>query len=266
MPPKKKICRRDSPEIQHPPVTKPLEETVEGKEQTRIHQDKTETSTFHNTHKAVEGVTKSTSESESETERPLDVRGQLEVKKKEADAKEEDDDPEQQESIKSEDDDEEGEDDANEEREYNEDDEDDEDGDDEDDSQTDNSDDIVEYEIDGVPVTRREIREIEESLEFQDDMMAGWAGFQTPRPTPRRTQPTILPASHFKCTICGTQAVRRVAGENAMPHNRGRAFYKCPNSAHGRYFKWEDGSAPFSEESQARFNAWMEPLDFDYDY
>jgi hypothetical protein len=259
MPPKKKICRRDSPEIQHPPVTKPLEETVEGKEQTRIHQDKTETSTFHNTHKSVQG---STSESESETERPLDVRGQLEVKKKEADAKEEDDDPEQQESIKSEDDDEEGE--------YNEDHDDDIYGDDEDDSQTDNSDDIVEYEIDGVSVTRREIREIEEfQEEFHQELFNGdipWSGFQAPRPTPRRTQPTVLPASHFKCTICGTQAVRRVAGENAMPHNRGRAFYKCPNSAHGQYFKWEDGSAPFSEESQARFNAWMEPLDFDYDY
>jgi hypothetical protein len=72
------------------------------------------------------------------------------------------------------------------------------------------------------------------------------------------TRPTILPASHFRCSICGTQAVRRVAGAGAMPHNQGRAFYKCPNTAHGSYFKWEDGSLPFSEESQARFNDYMD--------
>jgi hypothetical protein len=73
------------------------------------------------------------------------------------------------------------------------------------------------------------------------------------------TQPIILPArSHFNCSICGTQAVRRVAGPNAMPHNQGRAFYKCPNPLHNSYFKWEDGSLPFSEQSQARFNDYMD--------
>ena len=77
-------------------------------------------------------------------------------------------------------------------------------------------------------------------------------------PTRPATRPAILPASHFKCSICGTQAVRRVAGENAMPHNQGRAFYKCPNPLHGSYFKWEDGSLPFSEQSQARFNDFMD--------
>lgn len=280
MPPKKKICRRDSSD---PPVTESSEETAEGKEQTSTHQDNTapETSTFNNAQKAVKGVTKSTSESESETEKPLDVRGQLEIKPEEADFEEQDDDPEQQESINSEDDDEEGE--------YYEDDEYDIYGDDEDEPQSENSDNIPEddYLIDGLPVTRRELREYEESAEFQAECNANfaevqqdifnqmiaenggnipWNGFDAPSPSPpRTTQPTIRPASHFKCTICGIQAVRRVAGQNAMPHNRGRAFYKCPNTAHGAYFKWEDGSGPFSDESQARFNDWMDS-DFDYGY
>jgi hypothetical protein len=93
-----------------------------------------------------------------------------------------------------------------------------------------------------------------------------WSGFDAPTPSSSRTiQLTILPASHFKCNICGRQAVRRVAEPNAMPHNHGRAFYKCPNAAHGSYFMWEDGSEPFSDQSQARFNAWMDS-DYDYDF
>jgi GRF zinc finger len=168
---------------------------------------------------------------------------------------------------------------------------------DEDNSETDS--DLVDYFGDGEQITRRELREIEESLEQDaelylqvqydiDDIMAENGGYPpmsfddddiddydygdydygdydydepVPSPSPPRT--TILPASHFKCSICGTQAVRRVAGPNAMPHNVGRGFYKCPN--HGQYFKWEDGSLPFSETSQARFNDWMD-AGFDYAY
>jgi hypothetical protein len=72
-----------------------------------------------------------------------------------------------------------------------------------------------------------------------------WTGFDAPTSSPPRTpRSTIRPASHFKCTICARQAVRRVAGPNAMPHNVGRAFYKCRNAAHGSYFCCEDSRRP----------------------
>jgi hypothetical protein len=44
---------------------------------------------------------------------------------------------------------------------------------DEDESQSDNSDDIVKYEIDGVSITRRQFREVEESDEFKADFHRG---------------------------------------------------------------------------------------------
>ena len=90
-----------------------------------------------------------------------------------------------------------------------------------------------------------------------EEMNGMYDEYEPPRPSPPPSdQP--LPASRFRCSICGTQAVRRVAGVNAMPHNQGRGFYKCPNPAHGSYFKWEDGSLPFSNQSQRRFNAYMD--------
>jgi hypothetical protein len=59
-----------------------------------------------------------------------------------------------------------------------------------------------------------------------EEMMGNHDEYYEPpsRSSRRAARPAILPASHFKCSICGTQAVRRVAGPNAMPHNQGRAF------------------------------------------
>ena len=59
---------------------------------------------------------------------------------------------------------------------------------------------------------------------------------------------------------CGNPAIRLVSTKG-MPHNDGRAFYKCA-SKKCSYWIWEDGSLPFSEESQALFNDYMDGLIF----
>ena len=45
----------------------------------------------------------------------------------------------------------------------------------------------------------------------------------------------------------------RTAGANAMPHNVGREFHRCPRGVKGCTWQWTDGSLPGSEEAQARF-------------
>lgn len=196
-----------------------------------------------------------------------DLKGNPQVIKSEAVYTQDDDDLEQPQSN-SEDGDEEGVWDGDVYEEY----------DDSNEIDTNSDGDIVDYL--GYPVTKRQAREIgDETTQYLQEYLAeleaenggylpparGGIDYETPSLAPSKTiRPTILPASHFKCSICGTQAVRRVAGENAMPHNRGRGFYKCSNIAHGRYFEWEDGAGSFSEESQARFNDWMDSS-IDYD-
>jgi len=55
---------------------------------------------------------------------------------------------------------------------------------------------------------------------------------------------------------CGRPALRLVS-RNGMPHNDGRAFYKCAAGKCGLWM-WADGSLPYSNKSQARFNRWMD--------
>jgi hypothetical protein len=57
---------------------------------------------------------------------------------------------------------------------------------------------------------------------------------------------------------------------NGMPHNIGRKFYKCKNKGKPgqrgcEFWMWEDGSLPFSEQSQRRFNDWMDSSGFGCD-
>jgi hypothetical protein len=85
------------------------------------------------------------------------------------------------------------------------------------------------------------------------------------------------PAAVTRKCDCGQPALRLVA-KNGMPHNIGRAFFKCRRSK-CEFWVWEDGSLPFSEASQRRFNEWMDdqngycpyddfddPGDWDNDY
>jgi len=55
---------------------------------------------------------------------------------------------------------------------------------------------------------------------------------------------------------CGRPALRLVS-KNGMPHNDGRAFYKCATGKCGLWI-WADGTLPFSNTSQARFNEYMD--------
>jgi hypothetical protein len=69
------------------------------------------------------------------------------------------------------------------------------------------------------------------------------------------------------CRQHGRPCVLRTAGERAMPHNRGRRFWTCPQSwsspdPSACTWVWEDGTLPFSKESQARYNAWADKYDY----
>src|SRR5208282_6174919 len=55
---------------------------------------------------------------------------------------------------------------------------------------------------------------------------------------------------------CG-QPAKRLSVKNGMEHNHGRAFYSC-ETRRCRYWIWADGTLPFSDESQARFNDYMD--------
>ena len=47
-----------------------------------------------------------------------------------------------------------------------------------------------------------------------------------------------------------------------MPHNRGRRFWCCPHTTRETrekcFWEWEDGTKPYSAESEARFDAWVD--------
>jgi hypothetical protein len=72
----------------------------------------------------------------------------------------------------------------------------------------------------------------------------------TPEPLPPAP---VCPVHHKPCRLL-------TAGPNAMPHNVGRRFWTCPLSTPDTRdectWVWEDGSAPYSEQSQARFDQW----------
>jgi hypothetical protein len=55
---------------------------------------------------------------------------------------------------------------------------------------------------------------------------------------------------------CGRPAIRMVT-TNGMPHNIGRPFYKC-STKKCKFWIWADGTLPFSDEAQARFDDWMD--------
>jgi GRF zinc finger len=55
---------------------------------------------------------------------------------------------------------------------------------------------------------------------------------------------------------CGRPAIRLVS-KHGMSHNIGRPFYKCATSK-CEYWIWADGTLPFSDQAQARFNDWMD--------
>lgn len=59
-----------------------------------------------------------------------------------------------------------------------------------------------------------------------------------------------------RCPAHGVPLVTRKAGQNAMPHNRGRKFVCCPIGrlpGCDEVWRWADGTVPFGAESQARF-------------
>jgi hypothetical protein len=59
---------------------------------------------------------------------------------------------------------------------------------------------------------------------------------------------------HERCQL-------RTAGQHAMPHNRGRRFWRCPRwASQDCTWVWEDGSLPFSEASHARFDEWADSI------
>ena len=63
------------------------------------------------------------------------------------------------------------------------------------------------------------------------------------------------------CDVHGVPCVLRKCGPNAKPHNRGRRFWCCPRAApetEDCFWEWEDGTKPFGEESQARFDKWLD--------
>lgn len=63
------------------------------------------------------------------------------------------------------------------------------------------------------------------------------------------------------CDVHGVPCVLRKCGPNAKPHNRGRRFWCCPRATpetEDCFWEWEDGTKPFGEESQARFDKWLD--------
>ena len=91
-----------------------------------------------------------------------------------------------------------------------------------------------------------------------DEAAAGPA--RRERRSPAREQPYARAPAPPRCELHGVPCVLRKAGAGAMPHNRGRRFWCCPRATaetEGEcLWQWEDGSKPFSEQSQARFDAW----------
>jgi hypothetical protein len=85
-----------------------------------------------------------------------------------------------------------------------------------------------------------------------------WEGDSIP------SRPASKPASRtvpIKCH-CGEVALL-LTSRHGMEHNIGRQFYKCRNQGKkGKigcdFWIWADGSLPFSETSQRRFNDWMD--------
>ena len=72
------------------------------------------------------------------------------------------------------------------------------------------------------------------------------------------------PRSAPKKCHCGSPALLLTA-KHGMEHNVGRKFYQCRNRGKkGKvscdFWIWEDGSLPFSETSQERFNDYMDGL------
>jgi hypothetical protein len=59
------------------------------------------------------------------------------------------------------------------------------------------------------------------------------------------------PKKKFTCH-CG-QPAKRWWSTKGMDHNHGKAFYQCATKSCS-FWVWEDGSLPFSDEAQARFN------------
>jgi hypothetical protein len=55
---------------------------------------------------------------------------------------------------------------------------------------------------------------------------------------------------------CNKPAMRLVS-RHGREHNHGRAFYKCATKK-CKFWIWADGTLPFSDESQARFNDYMD--------
>jgi hypothetical protein len=61
--------------------------------------------------------------------------------------------------------------------------------------------------------------------------------------------------AEMKC-YCGIPTIR-LTSKNGMPHNYGREFLMCRRRK-CEFWIWADGSLPFSEESQARFDEWAD--------
>jgi len=92
---------------------------------------------------------------------------------------------------------------------------------------------------------------------------------EAPEPTspPKRKRGTAELLSRApKCKAHGLVCKLHTAGPNAMPHNVGRRFWRCPRQSSQvggcDTWMWEDGSLPFSDESQERFDEWADDSGF----
>ena len=86
---------------------------------------------------------------------------------------------------------------------------------------------------------------------------------QLPLRVVRGAMETLPPAP--VCSVHHVPCRVWTAGPNAMPHNVGRRFWKCPqfddeDEEEQCTWIWEDGSLPFSAESQARFDEWADEI------
>ena len=61
----------------------------------------------------------------------------------------------------------------------------------------------------------------------------------------------------FKCR-CGLPP-RQLVSRNGMPHNYGRPFLVCASRKCG-FWIWADGTLPFSDDAQARFDEWADSV------
>jgi hypothetical protein len=61
-----------------------------------------------------------------------------------------------------------------------------------------------------------------------------------------------------KNCYCGVPAIR-LTSRNGMPHNHGKEFLRCARRK-CKFWIWADGSLPFSDESQARFDEWADGI------